>query len=210
MFFLPKTKTEIYSIISAIFCVCLVVSNIIAQKPLQLGIITLPASILIYPISFMIGDVLTEIYGFNKAKQVIILGFLLNLFVVAIFEITILLPTSPSYINSEALNIVLNSTPRLLIASFISYLSGSFLNAYIMVYLKKKFENRLFFRCIISTIVGELVDSCIFITIAFIGNYAIEYLILMIIYQVIFKSLYEVIIYPIAKRVIITVKSLPD
>ncbi len=195
------SKWDLFPIITGIFCVCLIISNILASKTFIINNIVLPSAIIIFPIVYLINDILTEIYGFNLAKRVIFLGFFMNLVAVISYQITILLPgTDP--IVSNAFNIVLGSTPRILIASLVSYLTGSYINAYLMKLMKSKWDNYLFARCFLSTLFGESLDSIIFITIAFVGTIPTIELITMIICQAIFKISYEVIVYPLTKYVI--------
>jgi uncharacterized integral membrane protein (TIGR00697 family) len=202
-------KTDIYSILTGVFCACLLISNILGSKTFTLyeGIL-LPCAVIVFPITYLLNDVLSEIYGYTKTKKVIFLGFFLNLFAVIMFNIAMNLPAGQGgYVQAEAFNIVLGSTFRILIASFLAFLIGSLVNSYVMVWLKEKAEKYLFFRCIFSTICGEGIDSTIFITIAFIR--IIPILLVMILTQVIFKTLYEIFTYPITKIVVKYIRTLP-
>ncbi|WP_409200718.1 queuosine precursor transporter [Methanobrevibacter sp. DSM 116169] len=196
------SKVESYTILTGIFCVCLIISNLLAFKTFSLAAITLPVSVIIYPIIFVVSDILAEIYGFEKTKKVIFLGFLLNLLAVILFQIAIWLPPSQYFTGAEAFNVVFSNSLRVLVASFSGYLIGSLINAYIMVYLKEKAEKYLFFRCSVSTFFGEIADSSLFITIAFIGSMPIYALITMIVVQTLFKTAYEVVIYPVTRKII--------
>ena len=153
---------------------------------------------------------LAEVYGYEKTRNVILLGFFMNLVAVICYTITIWLPAPVFFENSEAFSVVLGSTFRLLVASFAAYLVGSIVNAKLMVYLKKWDEDKLFFRCIVSTLFGEGMDALIFITIGFLGTMPIEALILMIVMQALFKTVYEIIVYPLTRVVIARVKALPE
>lgn len=208
---IKPTKTEIYSILTGIFCASLIISNILAFKTFTfIGDIVLPCAVIIFPLTYIVNDVLAEIYGFNKAKRVIILGFIMNLLAVILYTIAIVLPTPAYFSGQEAFAMVLGSTPRILIASFVAYLVGSLLNSYTMVKLKEKYEPYLFGRCIGSTIVGEGIDACLFITIAFFGTMPNMTLLIMIIAQATFKTVYEVIIYPVTRYVINKIKKLEE
>jgi hypothetical protein len=134
----------------------------------------------------------------------------MNLVAVICYNITILLPAPEFFENSDAFGVVLGSTLRLLIASFIAYLAGSLVNAKLMVVLKKWNEEKLFFRCILSTLFGEGLDAIIFITIGFLGTMPVEALIIMIVAQALFKTVYEMIVYPLTRYVIGSVKALPE
>lgn len=204
------TKTELYAILSGIFTSSLIISNIIAGKTFDFFSFTLPCSVILFPIIYIISDMLAEIYGFKKATAVILLGFFMNLIAVICYAVTVWLPAPAYFENSEAFKIVLGSTFRLLVASFIAYLVGSAVNVHLMVYLKKWDESKLFFRCIISTLFGEGLDALVFITIAFYGTMPFEALVLMIISQALFKTGYEIIVYPITRHVIGWAKSLED
>lgn len=204
------TKTELYAVLTGIFAACLIVSNVIAGKTFEVFSIVLPCGVVIFPVIYIINDVLAEVYGYEKAKKVILLGFLMNLVAVICYTITIMLPAPAFFENSEAFSIVLGSTSRLLVASFVAYLAGSLVNAWLMVYLKKWDENKLFFRCILSTLFGEGLDATVFIFIGFLGTMPLEALLLMIVAQALFKTIYEIIVYPITRTVIFKVKKLPE
>ena len=203
------SQMELYPIITALFCGCLIISNILASKTFSLYDIILPCGVVIFPLVYIVGDVLTEIYGFTLAKRTIYLGFIINLIAVIAYQIAIFLPGT-DLATSNAFSIILGSTPRILIASLISYLVGSYVNAYFMKILKERYTNYLFARCSISTLFGEGLDAIIFITIAFAGLMPNEVLITMIICQGAFKIIYEIIVYPITRTVINWIKSLED
>ena len=204
------TKTELYATLTGIFTACLIVSNIIAGKTFDFFSFVLPCGVIIFPVIYIVNDVLAEVYGYEKTRNVILLGFFMNLVAVICYTITIWLPAPVFFENSEAFSVVLGSTFRLLVASFAAYLVGSIVNAKLMVYLKKWDEDKLFFRCIVSTLFGEGMDALIFITIGFLGTMPIEALILMIVMQALFKTVYEIIVYPLTRVVIARVKALPE
>ena len=204
------TKIELYAILTGVFTACLIVSNIIAGKTFDFFSFVLPCGVMIFPVIYIVNDVLAEVYGYEKARQVILLGFFMNLVAVICYNLTIWLPAPVFFENSEAFSIVLGSTLRLLVASFIAYLVGSLVNAKLMVYLKKWDEEKLFFRCILSTLFGEGLDAIMFITIGFFGTMPTESLLVMIVAQALFKTVYEIIVYPITRTVIDKVKKLPE
>ena len=208
--FEDMTKTELYAILTGIFTASLIVSNIIAGKTFDFFSFTLPCGVVIFPVIYIVNDVLAEIYGYEKARKVILLGFFMNLVAVICYQITILLPAPAFFENSEAFSIVLGSTFRLLVASFAAYLAGSLVNAKVMVYLKKWDENKLFFRCIVSTLFGEGLDAIVFIFIGFLGTMPLEALLLMIVAQALFNTVYEIIVYPLTRTVIFKVRKLPE
>jgi len=206
--FEQMTKTKAYSYLTGTFCALIIASNILATKTLKIEFIMLPCSIMTFPILFIVNDILSEIYGYKMAKNVIYLGFILNIIAVILYSIAIMLPSDSP--NAEAFSSILSTTPRLFIAGLISYLIGNIINSKIMVVLKEKYNDYLFVRCIASTVVGEAIDSIIFITVSFYGVFPGELIITMICCQVVFKVLYEIIAYPITRKIIIFVKRLDD
>lgn len=204
------TKTDLYAILVGIFCAGLIISNIIASKTFEFFWITLPCGVIIFPLIYIVNDVLAEGYGFKKARRAIYLGFFMNLIAVICYNVTMFLPAPAYFTGDSAFHTVLGSTLRLLVASFAAYLIGSLINAKLMVYLKGKYENKLFFRCISSTFAGEGMDALIFITIGFLGTMPVSALLTMIVAQALFKTAYEVVVYPLTRHVIHNVKDLKD
>ena len=202
------TKTRAYAYLTGIFCALIIASNILGTKTLKIEFIMLPCSILTFPILFIVNDILSEIYGFDMAKKVIYLGFILNVIVVILYSIAIILPSNSP--NAEAFSSILSTTPRLFIAGLLSYLLSNIVNSKIMVYLKEKYHNYLFVRCIASTAVGEAIDSIIFITTAFLGVFSGDLILTMICCQVAFKVIYEFIAYPLTKIIIVRIRTLDD
>lgn len=198
----------VFLVLSALFCVSLVVSNIIAGKlwAAPFGIV-LPCAVFLFPIVYIIGDVIPECYGLLMARKVIWLGFALNLFAVLFFYLTIKSAYPSFFENQNAYQTVLGFTPRLLFASFVAYLIGTNANAAVLVWIKKLTNSKwLWIRTISSTIVGEGLDSLFFISIAFYGIIPTVALPMMIVYQASFKILYEVIATPLTYLVINKVK----
>ena len=204
------TKTDLYAFLVGIFCAGLIISNIIASKTFEFFWITLPCGVIIFPLIYIVNDVLAECYGFKKARRAIYLGFFMNLIAVICYNVTMFLPAPAYFTGDSAFHTVLGSTLRLLVASFAAYLIGSLINAKLMVYLKGKYENKLFFRCISSTFAGEGMDALIFITIGFLGTMPVSALLTMIVAQALFKTAYEVVVYPLTRHVIHNVKDLKD
>lgn len=205
-----KTKTELFSILTAIFCTCLIISNILAFKTFTLADITLPCAVILFPLVYIVNDILAEVYGYEKARKVIFLGFILNLLAVICYQIAICLPAPEYFTGQEAFATVLGNSLRVLLASFTAYIVGSLVNAKVMTVMKQKAEKHLFSRCILSTFCGEGLDAIIFITIAFYGTMPLIALISMIIAQALFKTVYEIIIYPATWKTIHFVKKLPE
>jgi len=199
-----KTVSKNLILLASLYSVALVVSNIIAGKLYQapFGII-LPAAVFLFPIVYIIGDVVPEVYGLATARRIIVLGFIANLLAVAFFAITLWLPYPPFFEGQGAFQTVLGFTPRLLIASFCAYLVGTNANAWVLVVIKKATNERwLWMRTIGSTLIGESLDSAIFISLAFWGVFPSEVLPGMIIAQASFKIGYEILATPITYAVI--------
>jgi uncharacterized integral membrane protein (TIGR00697 family) len=152
----------------AVFIGCLVAANLIAVKLIVVLGMVLPAAIVIFPVSYIVGDVLTEVYGYAQARRVIWLGFIANLTVVAAIALGQALPAAPFWQGQGAYEQILGQTPRILAASFAAYLVGEFANAYVLARLKLATEGRhLWLRTIGSTAIGQGIDSLIFMTAAF-------------------------------------------
>lgn len=182
----------------AIFITCLITANIMAVKLVSLGGFILPAAVIIFPISYIFGDILTEVYGYRHARRVIWLGFLCNLIVVGGIWLGQVMPAAAFWDGQSAYERILGFTPRLLIASFIAYLVGEFVNSFILAKMKVATKGRwLWSRTISSTLVGQGLDSAIFITLAFVGTIPVEGLATAIITQWVAKSAYEVAITPL-------------
>ena len=198
--------SPVYMVLVTVYVACLLISNVTAVKTFSLGPFSLPAAVLLFPIVYIVNDLLAEVYGFKKARNAIYLGFILNLFMVIYFAIAIALPAGPFFGAQEAFATILGSTPRMLIASLTAYLVGSNLNAKIMVSLRDASRcaggMALFSRCILSTLVGELCDSLIFITIAFAGSMPLSQILVMVVTQAMFKTFYEMIVFPVTNIVI--------
>jgi uncharacterized integral membrane protein (TIGR00697 family) len=157
--------------ITAIFITCLITANIIAVKVVSIGSFILPAAIFVFPLSYIFGDVLTEVYGFHQARRVIWLGFLCNLVFVFFAWIGQLLPAAPFWEGQTAYESILGYTPRLLAASFLGYLAGEFANSYILAKMKIMTRGRwLWTRTIGSTVIGQGLDTVLFIIVAFAGT----------------------------------------
>lgn len=203
-------KKNLYSIFTGIYCSSLIISNILAFKTFCIGNINLPSAVIIFPIIYIINDILSEIYGYKKAKTTILLGFFTNLIAVVMYNIAIILPPAPTFIMQNEFLVVLSNSFRMLVASFLAYIVGSLVNSKIMIILKEKANKKLMLRCVLSTLIGETIDACIFITIAFAFTMPFETLITMVIAQALFKTVYEIAMYPITKKIIQKVKSIEE
>lgn len=187
----------------AVFITCLVTANIIAVKLISIFGLILPAAIIVFPISYIVGDVLTEVYGYGQARRVIWLGFLCNLIAVLAIWAGGLLPPAPFWEGQPAYQQILGYTPRLLGASFVAYLIGEFANSFVLAKLKIATAGRwLWTRTIGSTLVGQGLDSAVFITLAFVGTIPAAGLASAIVTQWLAKSVYEAAVTPLTYAVV--------
>jgi len=158
-------------IITAVFITCLITANIIAVKVISLGFFILPAAVFVFPVSYIFGDVLTEVYGYRTARRVIWLGFGCNLIFVFFAWIGQILPPAEFWQAQGSYEAILGYTPRLLAASLCGYIVGEFANSFVLARMKIRTKGRwLWSRTIGSTIIGEGLDTVIFITLAFAGT----------------------------------------
>ena len=201
-------KTNAYAYLAGIFCACMIASNILATRTLEISIIALPCSILTFPILFVVNDILSEIYGFKLTKDIIYLGLIINVGAVALYQVAMIFPSSSP--NAPAFAALLSTTPRLFVAGLISYMMGNLLNSHVLVKLKEKYYNLLFVRVIVSTIIGETVDSVVFISVSFYGVLPNDLILTMICCQIVFKVLYELIFYPLTRKVVFKIRTLDD
>jgi len=187
-----------FVLIVAVFVSCLITANITAVKLINLFGLILPAAIFVFPLSYITGDVLTEVYGYSRARRVIWLGFFCNFIVVLFVWIGQILPPAVFWDGQAAYVRILGYTPRLLVASFLAYLVGEFANAFVLAKIKIATRGRwLWLRTIGSTLVGQGLDSTIFITLAFAGAIPAKGLIIAIITQWLAKSIYEALVTPL-------------
>lgn len=199
-------KIEIEKYLFGIYCAGIIIQNILATKNIDITIFTVTTGILVSPLVFIIQDIQTEVFGYKKAKKMIILGYLMNFIAIMLYSFSILLPSSSTYTNQEAFTTILGTTPRIAIASFIAYMIGALINSKVMENLKIKHEKNLFFRAISSTVVGQFIDNMLFAVIAFIGILPTQAIISMIVGGTLFEIIYEVIFYPITKKLIQKIK----
>ena len=185
-----------FVLIAALFVTCLLTANIIASKLVDFGPFTLPAAVIIFPFSYIFGDILTEVYGYQQARKVIWLGFFCNLIFVIFAWLGQLLPPASFWTNQQAYVAILGYTPRLLLASFLGYLTGEFSNSFVLAKMKIMTKGKwLWSRTISSTIVGEGLDSVIFIIVAFAGTPL--FVAIMILWHWLVKIAIEVIFTPL-------------
>jgi uncharacterized integral membrane protein (TIGR00697 family) len=206
---MKRTVSVLFMFAGILFAICLLISNILATKIILLGSWAAPAGVLVFPLAYIINDVIVEVWGYKKARLIIWTGFAVNILAVLFFTLAIVVPSAPFWHNQEAFAIILGSTPRIITASLLAYLVGSFLNAYVMSRVKVLMKGKDFsVRAILSTLIGETADSMIFITIAFVGNLPINILVVMIFTQACFKTVYEIIILPFTILIVKWIKKI--
>jgi hypothetical protein len=187
-----------FVVVTAVFVTSLITANIIAVKLVGIGYLVFPASVIIFPLSYIFGDILTEVYGFERARLVIWLGFFCNLLVVIAIWLAKILPSASFWQGQAAYEQILGFTPRLLVASFVAYIVGEFANSIVLAKMKITTQGRwLWTRTIGSTLVGEGFDSLVFISIAFFGTIPPSMMLSTIITQWLLKSIYEAAVTPL-------------
>jgi len=204
---MKNSVSVLFMFAGILFATCLLISNILATKILMIGPWAAPAGVLIFPIAYILNDVITEVWGFRKARLIIWTGFAVNVLAVLFFTVGIVVPGAPFWQNQEAFSTILGNTPRIVAASLSAYLVGSFLNAFVMSRMKVMTGGKGFSgRAILSTVIGESADSLIFISIAFAGIFPVGVLVTMIFTQAMLKTVYEILILPITVWVVGFVK----
>ena len=202
-----QTYSKIFIILCGINITCLLVSNIITVKTINIFGLIFTAADILFPVTYILNDVFTEVYGFNKAKLVIWLSFLCNLIMVTVFGIAIWLPADESFTLQNDLVNILGSTPRILVASFISFLVGNFTNAMVLSKIKIKTKGKyLALRTISSTLIGEGLDTILFVPIVFMGVLNIQEILSLILNIYVLKVLVEVILTPLTYKVVNFIK----
>lgn len=192
-----------FVMVVALFLTSLLISNIVAAKIVAIGGLVMSSAIVIFPVSYIVGDILTEVYGYRRARLVIWIGFACNLLVVLIITAVIAMPPAPFWQHQEAFQTVLGVAPRLMVASLIAYLVGEFTNSYVLAKLKIATQGRwLWTRTISSTMIAQLLDTAIFTAIAFGGLYPAAELARMSLIEWGIKTLYEALATPITYAVV--------
>lgn len=201
-------------LLAVTFCVCLIVSNLMEIKTVDLGPLTITAGVVVFPLSYILNDCIVEVYGFAKARLVIWLGFGMNLLVSLLLQVGILLPGSPAWEGQEAMELVFGAVPRIFAASFTAFLCGAMVNAYVMSRMKlsssssSSSSSGFSVRAVVSSLWGEGVDSIIFFPIAFAGVLSWSQIGSLIVTQTFLKTMYEIIILPVTMRVVKRLRSI--
>lgn len=194
-------------LLGILFNVCLIAANLLETKVISVAGLTVTAGLLVFPVSYIINDCISEVWGFRKARLIIWTGFAMNFFVVVLGLLAVSIPAAPFWEGEEHFNFVFGMAPRIVAASLAAFLAGSFLNAYVMSRMKLRSGGRRFSsRAIASTLAGETADSLLFFPIAFGGVVPWRELAAMMALQIVLKSLYEVLVLPVTVRVVRYVK----
>ena len=193
---------------SILFCVCLISAKILETKKIYVLGISFTGGLIVFPISYIINDCVCEVWGFQKARLLIWTGFAMNFFFVAMGALCDWIPGAPYWTNEAGFHAIFGLAPRVAAASFVAFIVGSFANAYVMSKMKLRDGGRHFsWRAILSTIAGESLDSLIFFPLALGGVVPTPELPKLMLWQVVLKTLYEVIALPITIRVVKTLKA---
>ncbi len=200
--------SKAFLLLTVLFCVCLIAANLLETKQTSIGTLSLTGGLIVFPVSYIINDCLVEVWGFERARMVIWLGFAMNAFVALLGWLADLLPAAPYWQGQAGFHAVFGLAPRIVVGSFIAFLVGSFLNAYVMSCMKVRSDHGRGFgwRAILSTLVGETADSLIFFPIALGGVVPWETLPSMMVAQAVLKTMYEVIALPVTYKVVGFVK----
>ena len=208
---MKKTKIELKVILTVLFTSCLLIANVVTAKQIQFPFgITMTGAIVIFPITYILSDVFSEVYGYRWSRITCYLAFAMNLLMVAAFQIVISTPAPSYWANQEAFATVLGNAPKVLAASLLGFMAGDFVNDRVFRQMKKKHLEELKgfgWRAILSSFCGEAADSALFIPIAFIGTMPVQDMVMMAATQVCLKVLYEIIILPITMQVCKRVKA---
>jgi len=202
------TTSSYYPVISAVFVALLVISNVGAVKLISAGPLILDGGAFLFPLVYITGDVLSEVYGFKAARKTILIGFGMAILSALTFWLVQISPSAPGWENQEAYEAVLGFVPRIVFASVCGFMVGQLLNSYVLVKIKARTnEKSLWVRLIGSTLVGELADTVVFCTIAFYGIITGGDFLNYVIVGYLYKTLVEIVMLPVTYRVIAHVKA---
>ena len=188
----------LYLFFSVLFCVCLITANVLETKQIQIGCLSLTGGLIVFPVSYIINDCVCEVYGYVRARLLIWLGFAMNFIFVVFGALADAIPGAPYWNNDEGFHAVFGLAPRIAAASFVAFVVGSFINAYVMSRMKIASRGKHFsLRAVVSTVLGEGADSLVFFPLALWGVVPNAELLILIITQIVLKTLYEVMVLPL-------------
>ena len=197
---MQKKVSVVFLLLAVLFTVCLITSNLLATKVFSLGGIALPCAVLVFPLSYVLGDCFTEVWGYRLARLVIWTAFAMNFFVILLGQLSVWLPAAPFWDGAEHFNYLFQMAPRVAVGSLLAFLAGSTVNAWVLSRMKIASRGKRFpLRAIVSSLAGELTDSLIFLPIAFWGADS-RSLLQMMAAQVTFKVAYEILVLPVTRR----------
>ncbi len=198
-----RQVSVLFMLFSILFCVCLIAANVLETKQISLGPVNFTGGLIVFPISYIINDCVCEVWGYGKARLLIWLGFAMNFIFVAFGALCDALPAAPYWEQDDGFHAIFGLAPRIAAASFLAFLVGSFVNAYVMSRMKLRSGGRNFsVRAIMSTVFGETADSLIFFPLALGGVVPTDVLPVLVVSQVVMKTLYEIIVLPVTIRVV--------
>ena len=188
----------LYLFFSVLFCVCLITANVLETKQIQIGCLSLTGGLIVFPVSYIINDCVCEVYGYARARLLIWLGFAMNFIFVVFGALADAIPGAPYWNNDEGFHAVFGLAPRIAAASFVAFVVGSFINAYVMSRMKIASRGKHFsLRAVVSTVLGEGADSLVFFPLALWGVVPNAELLILVITQIVLKTLYEVMVLPL-------------
>ena len=205
---LKENKVSVlFMLFSVLFSVCLIAANVLETKQIAVGTISLTGGLIVFPISYIINDCICEVWGYQKARLLIWLGFVMNFFFVLVGALCDAIPGASYWTNDEGFHAIFGLAPRIAIVSFVAFLCGSFVNAYVMSRMKIASKGKHFsVRAVVSTIFGETTDSILFFPLALYGVVPISELPRLMFWQVILKTVYEIIVLPFTIKLVQYVK----
>ncbi len=203
-----QNVSVLFMLFSILFCVCLIAANVLETKQIAIGRISLTGGLIVFPVSYIINDCVCEVWGYRKARLLIWTGFAMNFFFVTLGALCDAIPGASYWTNDAGFHAVFGLAPRIALASFVAFLAGSFVNAYIMSKMKIASKGKNFsLRAILSTIAGESVDSLIFFPLALSSVVPVEELPSLMLWQVILKTVYEILVLPVTIKVVHALKT---
>ena len=198
-----KQVSVLFMLFSMLFCVCLITANVLETKQMAFGPISITGGLIVFPVSYIISDCVCEVWGYRKTRLLIWLGFCMNVLFVMFGALCDAIPGASYWDNEAGFHAIFGLAPRIAAASFVAFVVGSFANAYVMSRMKVSSQGKNFsLRAIMSTIFGETADSLIFFPLALGGVVPTEELPVLILSQIVLKTLYEIIVLPITIQVV--------
>jgi len=193
----------LFMLLGILFCVCLITANILETKQISVGPLNITGGLIVFPVSYIINDCVCEVWGYGRARLLIWTGFLMNALFVAFGALADAIPGAAYWDNDAGFHAIFGLAPRITAASFVAFVIGSLVNAYVMSRMKIMSRGRHFSRrAILSTVLGESADSVVFFPLAFCGVIPGRELVVLMVSQVILKTVYEVIALPVTVRVV--------